>query len=110
MVVGVVGVFEGDSLRVVRRGRNARVCLPRQPGRRNSSQGAGASQGDDAMQRGDLLRSSDEKTLCALDSDRLGMLWYMGEDAFALDVFSPVWQEGGRGPCTPTRKRPAANR
>lgn len=40
-----------------------------------------------------MLRSSDERTLCALDSDRLGMLWYMGEDAFALDVFSAVWQE-----------------
>jgi len=46
VVVGVVGVFEGDSLRVVRRRRrrNARVCLPRQPGKAHSSQGAGASQ------------------------------------------------------------------
>jgi hypothetical protein len=52
------------------------------------------------------MRSSDEKTLLAVDSDRLGRLQYskyMGEDAFALHVFSPVWQESA-GPCTqPTR-------
>lgn len=48
------------------------------------------------MARGECKRSSDGETLLALDSDRLGMQWYMRRDAFShvQGVFSPgVWQE-----------------
>ena len=57
------------------------------------------------MTRGEGERSSDEETLLALDSDRLGMLWYMGEDAFsqgALCLFARVaGRHGARAPNPP---------
>jgi hypothetical protein len=43
-VAGVVGVFVTDSLRVVKRRRNARVCLPQQGRQVQSSAEAVATQ------------------------------------------------------------------